>query len=123
MDQDEFNSSDIEFEPAPNEFDYAGARSIEDMLAHAVVDRLESKKASKQLLFVKCSKKTTYSNHLWYVRRQQYQFELFQYLLNRFGLPSPDSASSLSTTPPTISRLITSEVQQIHRISYRDSQS
>ena len=68
MDQDEINSSDIEPEAVINEFANAGAQSLELMLEHAVEDRLESKKRSKQLQFVRGSKKTQYINHLWYVK-------------------------------------------------------
>jgi hypothetical protein len=67
MDQDDFNSSDIEYESTTNAFAFAGAQSMEQMLQHAVEDRLESKKRSKQLMFVRGSKKTQYINHLWYV--------------------------------------------------------
>jgi hypothetical protein len=65
---DDLNSSDIEFEAPPvHTFAKAGARSIEEMLQHAVEDRLASKKRSKQLTFIRGSKKMQYRNHLWYV--------------------------------------------------------
>jgi len=67
MDHDDVNSSDIEYEPTANEFAGAGAQSVELMLERAVENRLESKKAAKQLQFVQNSKKTMYINYLWYV--------------------------------------------------------
>ncbi|KAK9234527.1 hypothetical protein V1525DRAFT_412862 [Lipomyces kononenkoae] len=69
MDQDDdFNSSDIEYGPATKVFAYAGAQSVEQMLQHAVEDRLESKQRAKQLTYVHGSKWTQYINHLWYNR-------------------------------------------------------
>ncbi|KAK9361349.1 hypothetical protein V1504DRAFT_475196 [Lipomyces starkeyi] len=65
---EDFDSSDVEYEPATNPFPNAGARSLEQILQHAVVDRLESKKRLKQLNFVQGSKGTQYANHLWYTR-------------------------------------------------------
>jgi hypothetical protein len=43
------NSSDIEYKPTANEFAGAGAQSVELMLERAIENRLESKKATKQL--------------------------------------------------------------------------
>jgi hypothetical protein len=71
---DDFNLSDIEYESLTNEFAYAGARSMAEMLQHTVEGRLESKKRSKQLTFVCGSKKTQYINHLWYVRNRGPRF-------------------------------------------------
>jgi hypothetical protein len=67
MDQADFSSSDIEFEPTDAPFASAGAQSVKQMLEYAVEDRLTSKKRSEQLKFVRGSKKTQYMNHFWYV--------------------------------------------------------
>jgi hypothetical protein len=69
MDEDDFDSSDIEFEPpSPNAFINAGRASIATVVEHAGEDRLTSKKSCKQLAFVAASKKTEYMTHLWYAR-------------------------------------------------------
>ena len=66
---EDFNSSDIEFEPAPrNPFAEAGKASIEAIISNAVEDRLTSKKTSKQLTNVHGCKKTQYIDTLWYQR-------------------------------------------------------
>jgi hypothetical protein len=87
MDQDEVNSSDIEPELVINEFAHAGAQSLKRMLQHAVEDRLESKKRSKQLQFVHGSKKTQYINHLWYV-----QASTLSIVELSASLPPPDTS-------------------------------
>lgn len=47
---DDLNSSDIEFEEAaPGRFAHAGQQGIEQFINNAMSDRIESKKASKQL--------------------------------------------------------------------------
>jgi len=69
-----FNSSDIEFdEPPPNPFSGVGKASIDAIIAHAVEDRIESKKISKQLTFVKGRPGTQYRNMLWYQRFQSFR--------------------------------------------------
>ncbi|KAH7412525.1 hypothetical protein BKA64DRAFT_770267 [Cadophora sp. MPI-SDFR-AT-0126] len=73
MDDDDINSSDIEVELPVDPFASAGTRSIQEMLEFSVVDRLESKKRSKQLRFSHGSKKTQYINHLWYNRFQGFR--------------------------------------------------
>ena len=75
MDEDGvFNSSDIEFdEPPPNPFSGAGKASIDAIIAHAFEDRIESKKISKQLTFVKGRPGTQYRNTLWYQRFQSFR--------------------------------------------------
>ena len=102
MDQDDFNSSDIEYESTTNAFAYAGAVSMAEMLQHAVEDRLESKKRAKQLTFVRGSKKTQYINHLWYVRKSRPLI---------WSLTQPARLSPLELSCPW---LMSSEVQQIH---------
>ncbi|KAF2711953.1 hypothetical protein K504DRAFT_531123 [Pleomassaria siparia CBS 279.74] len=68
-DDDELNSSDIEFGPAPmSRFAYAGKKSIDKMLGTASVDRLESKKASKHLQMTAKSPNTQYAVTLWHNR-------------------------------------------------------
>jgi hypothetical protein len=52
--EQDFNSSDIEFGDAPsNPFANAGRASIKKILDNAVADRISSKKAVKQLTHVK----------------------------------------------------------------------
>jgi hypothetical protein len=68
MEDNDFNSSDIEFEDAPKPFSYAGNASIREIIDHAFEDRIASKKASKQLTNVKINKKTEYKSVLWYQR-------------------------------------------------------
>ncbi|KAK9242478.1 hypothetical protein V1506DRAFT_78562 [Lipomyces tetrasporus] len=96
MDQDDFNSTDIEYEPATDAFAYAGAQSVEQMLQHAVEDRLESKKRSKQLTFVHGSKMTQYINRLWYNR-----FTSFRAMVLKVDDTTPrrQSKSSGSSVP------------------------
>lgn len=66
---DAFNSSDLEFEPAPrNPFYKAGLSSIQAIVESAAEDRISSKKMSKQLAFVEASKKTKYMSNLWHNR-------------------------------------------------------
>jgi len=50
LDCDPFNSSDIEFEPPPDRYSHVGSMSIEAMLENRFNDRLNSKKASRQLV-------------------------------------------------------------------------
>jgi hypothetical protein len=63
---DDFNSSDVEFDgPPPNPWAKAGAASIQEMLDHAIEDRLASKKASKALTLQAENPKTEYQDSLW----------------------------------------------------------
>lgn len=75
--EEDVNSSDFEFEETPatnsNLFAQAGKASIEAIINNAVQDRYNSKKISKQLTFVKGSKKTQYINNLWYRRMQAFR--------------------------------------------------
>lgn len=74
MDEDEINSSDVEFEAPPaNRFASAGKESIKAIIANATEDRLKSKKFSKQLQFTRGRPGTQYRNMLWYNR-----FEAFR---------------------------------------------
>lgn len=69
MDNDDFNSSDVEFEDAPQApFSRAGHASIAEIIDHAFEDRIASKKASKQLINRKVNDKTGYKSTLWYRR-------------------------------------------------------
>ncbi|KAG9228955.1 hypothetical protein BJ875DRAFT_476184 [Amylocarpus encephaloides] len=101
MDHDDVNSSDIEYEPTANEFAGAGAQSVDLMLGRAVENRLESKKAAKQLQFVQNSKKTMYINYLWYNR-----FLAFR----RGTLRIPDSAVPIGEHLERFLRSIVSSV-------------
>ena len=65
MDEDDFNSSDLEVDQVPDRFEDAGAKSIESMLEDAFKSRVETNKDSKKLTFVRGSVKTQYMNALW----------------------------------------------------------
>ena len=77
MDQENMNSSHFELDDAPtattNPFAQAGKASIEAIIHNAVEDRYNSKKISKQLTFVKGSKKKQYLCNLWYNRLQAFE--------------------------------------------------
>ncbi|KAF4631385.1 hypothetical protein G7Y89_g6747 [Cudoniella acicularis] len=74
IEDDVFNSSDIEFDaPPPNPFAGAGKASIEAIIEHALTDRIDSKKFSKQLTFTKGRPGTQYRNALWYNRFQSFR--------------------------------------------------
>lgn len=69
MDQDDdYDSSDLEFETPANPFASTGLESIEAIVNHAAQDRRTSKKTTKELAFVEASKKTEYLTYLWYNR-------------------------------------------------------
>lgn len=69
MDEETFNSSDIEFRPAlANPFFNAGKASIQAIIQHATEYRVASKKFTKQLQFTKGRPGTQYRNALWYRR-------------------------------------------------------
>lgn len=55
---DEFNSSDLEFDEPANPYAWAGAASIEAIIESAVEDRITSKKTSKTLALNEGSPKT-----------------------------------------------------------------
>lgn len=65
---EEYDSSDLEFEPPQNPFASAGLESIEAIINNAAEDRVNSKKTTKELAFVEASKKTEYLSYLWYNR-------------------------------------------------------
>jgi hypothetical protein len=65
MDDDDFNSSDLEFESHPNPFFSAGASSIQAIIDQATEDRIQSKRATKMLAFAEASPKTEYLTALW----------------------------------------------------------
>lgn len=74
MEQDRLDSSDWEFDAGPaNPFAQAGKASIEAIIQNATRDRFTSKKTSKQLVYVKGSRKTQYVNNLWYERFQAFR--------------------------------------------------
>ncbi len=68
MEDNDFNSSDIEFEDTTKPFGRAGDASIGQIIDHAFEDHIASKKASKQLINAKINKKTEYKSVLWYRR-------------------------------------------------------
>jgi hypothetical protein len=79
----DFNSSDMEFEPPPqNPFHQAGQASILKLIDHAFEDRVASKRAVKQLTNVKGSPKTQYMRALWWNRFNTFR----QHTLNK-GYP------------------------------------
>lgn len=68
MDDDDYDSDELEFEIPQNPFASAGLESIEAIVNNAAEDRRSSKKMTKQLTFVEASKKTEYLSYLWYNR-------------------------------------------------------
>ncbi|KAK0125600.1 hypothetical protein ONS96_009435 [Cadophora gregata f. sp. sojae] len=62
---EDFNSSDMEFEERPNPFWAAGLESIEAIMDQALEDRVSSKKMSKTLTHAEGSPKTEYITALW----------------------------------------------------------
>ena len=71
---DDFNSSDFECEAPPlNPSAQAGKQSIQTIVENAQKGRFSSKKVTKQLAYVKGSKKTRYGNSLWYQRLQAFR--------------------------------------------------
>jgi hypothetical protein len=74
MDEEIFNSSDLEFEPAPaNPFSNAGKASIQAIIEHATADGVTSKNFSKQLQFTKGRPGTQYRNTLWFRRFESFR--------------------------------------------------
>ncbi|KAF0634612.1 hypothetical protein FPSE5266_20428 [Fusarium pseudograminearum] len=65
VDADGYNSSDEEFEEAPNPYANAGKASIEAIIAKATEDRKSSKKFLKQLRPTSQAPKSTYDVNLW----------------------------------------------------------
>ncbi|KFY43691.1 hypothetical protein V494_01849 [Pseudogymnoascus sp. VKM F-4513 (FW-928)] len=63
--EDDYNSSEIEFEERQNPFFAAGSRSITAIIDHALEDRVQSKKVSKTLTHAEGSRKTEYLSTLW----------------------------------------------------------
>ena len=65
----DFNSSDIEFEPAPTKgYSNLGNRSIKDIIAHAAEDRISSKKSLKALQFGSGAPGTILTAYRWVER-------------------------------------------------------
>ena len=66
-DNDGYNSSDEEFEPAlPKKYAHAGQQSIDDIISNAFQERVESKKRAKQLTFRSSTRETSaYHQALW----------------------------------------------------------
>lgn len=65
---DDFNSSDIEFEPAPALYPNAGRASIELMIRNAESDRITSQRAVEQLRFGHGAPATRTIQSLWVTR-------------------------------------------------------
>jgi len=72
MDED-FNSSDLEFEPADDSLARLGARSIAAIIDDAFADRVKSKRMSKQLQFTKGAPGTVQTNATWMNRFVSFQ--------------------------------------------------
>jgi hypothetical protein len=71
---DNFNSSDVDFEPPePEPFQRAGQASILKLLDSAFEDRVASKKKVKQLTNVKGPPTTQYLRSLWWNRFTQFR--------------------------------------------------
>ncbi|OAF57099.2 hypothetical protein VC83_05820 [Pseudogymnoascus destructans] len=60
MDDDDYDSDELEFETLQNLLASAGFESIEAIINNAAEDRRSSKQMTKQLTFVEASKKTEY---------------------------------------------------------------
>jgi hypothetical protein len=73
MDDDTFNSSDLEFEVPANPYANAGVKSMQAIIDMSVEDRISSKKTIKTLRLVAANPKTDYINALWYNRFMQFQ--------------------------------------------------
>jgi hypothetical protein len=66
MADEEFNSSDIEFDEAPQHpYANAGMKSIDAIIESGFSDRISSKKATKSLIFTELSPKTEYTTAVW----------------------------------------------------------
>lgn len=63
--EDDFDSSDIEFEARPTKFPNLGQKSIRAIVDQAVEDRITSKRVSKTLTHAEASPKTEYRTQLW----------------------------------------------------------
>ena len=64
MDDDDYNSDELEFETLQNPFASASLESIEAIINNAAKDRRNSKQMTKQLTFVEALKKTEYLSYL-----------------------------------------------------------
>lgn len=68
------NSSDIEFTPPkPNPYANAGRRGLEKLKSNAEADRIQSKKASKNLQLTTGTPEKQYKLSLWYNRFKAFQ--------------------------------------------------
>ena len=72
MEDEPFNSSDIEFDDLPNPFSKAGARSIEAMLTSRHGDRVSSKKRLRQLQDTRGAPGTVEKRARWVNRLMNY---------------------------------------------------
>jgi hypothetical protein len=72
MEDEPFNSSDIEFDDLPNPFSKAGARSIEAMLTSRHEDRVSSKKRLRQLQDTRGAPGTVEKRARWVNRLMSY---------------------------------------------------
>lgn len=68
MAEEEYDSSDLEFDAPSNPFFSAGLASIEAIIDYSAEDRIRSKKLTKTLGFSEASPKTEYMTALWYNR-------------------------------------------------------
>jgi hypothetical protein len=73
MDDDPFNSSDLEFEAPVNPYANAGVKSMQAIIDMSVKDRISSKKTVKTLRMVAANPKTDYIIALWYNRFTHFQ--------------------------------------------------
>jgi hypothetical protein len=95
MAEEDFNSSDLEFEALSNPFFSAGLASVQAIIDNAAEDRIRSKKLTKTLRLSEASPKTEYMTTLWHNRfmafrshslKKKYQF--CSYILNFFLRPA-----------------------------------
>ncbi|KAK2768280.1 hypothetical protein FQN54_000133 [Arachnomyces sp. PD_36] len=84
IENSEFNSSDIEYEPEPRSIKRYGAQSIQEIIDNAAFDRLSSKRAVKTPEFGCGAPNTQYQQSLWTVR-----FNAFREHTLRLQLSNP----------------------------------
>jgi hypothetical protein len=87
MAEEDYDSSDLEFDAPTNPFFSAGLASIEAIIDFSAEDRIRSKKLTKTLEFSEASPKTEYLTALWYNR----------FVAFRLHSPKKRSAPILST--------------------------
>jgi hypothetical protein len=115
MAEEDFNSSDLEFEAPSNPFFSAGLASVQAIIDNAAEDRIRSKKVTKTLGLSEASPKTEYLTALWHNRFVTFRSHS---LRKRYGIipaPIPSTSSSLGLvhflTPNLTSDIMSSAVE------------